>query len=305
MTRITPLFAIALCVATARSTAAADATPTDFVFNHLGVNANQSFATALRPDQPFTVTIQNTCATQFDYRMYGVPTPEIRTGDTRSTNNPLSTVVLKDTYDSKFGSYLVEIKKKAGGRACTNAGTTADLNEVTLVIAVTPIEWEIGQDAALTLSIKSHRAWTTQAVAVAGATAAAPSTVQKFKVVRDTDHEDPVRGNFVTMTHLYGPGANNGLALGFGLVDNDAEYYFGWSWGLGPRNHRVLNVTAGAVLTPVGALPAGIHQDDLLDDAATLKDFKVRHLFRAYVGFTATFLRSNGGAEKPQAKPES
>jgi hypothetical protein len=278
--------------------------PTEIVYNHAAVNANQTFHTTLRPSQDFSVTIQNTCPTQFDYRMYGVPNPEIRAAQPRAVGaaNPLTSVVLRAAFDAKFGSYLVEIRKKAGA-ACTDPGTgttVTDLKEVTLVVAVTPLEWEIGQDAAFTLSLKSPRVWTTEAVSVTGAGGA---NVQKFKVVRDSDHEDPVRVNFVTMTHFYGPTKDNGLSLGFGLVDNNPEYYFGWSWGLGPRNRRVLNVTAGAVLTPVTTLPDGIHENDLLDSAGALKDFKTNHAFRAYVGFTATFFKTNGGGEKPQAVP--
>ncbi len=236
-TRILSLLFVSLA---AGLPAAADDTTVQLYYDHLNTNTSVTIPTALRPGQKFRVTIQNTCPGQFVYDMHGLPT-QVRSQATKKALVPsrLEDKPLDGVYDSRYGSYLIDIHSKEGGTPCvTTAGKPADLRQVQIVMAVTPIEWEIGQDAALTLAPRAIRKWTTQPVSVTSTTAgsAGQTTVTQYKVVRDSDHEDPVRANFATLTHLYAPTWNQGLALGFGLVDNSAEYLLRLE--LGPRTPR-------------------------------------------------------------------
>jgi hypothetical protein len=283
-----------------------------------------SFNVSLHPRQSFQITIQNTCKPEFDYKLYGLPksTAPVH-AQAASPTTTVETVSLDAvTFDDRFGSYLLEIVKKPGEFTCVefvdNDGNpkamepdakdnrdynysngqivdpakghwrVVDLKEVTVVVAVQPLEWEVGQDAALTF---------------------VPKTSVKYvldsskKIARDQPREEPGRINFATLTHAYAPDHRWGLAAGFGAVNNELEYYLGLAVGFGPRTNRVFNMAAGVVFTPVTILPAGVNEGDTAE-ASVLNNLPTKHVGRAFVAITATFFRASGTADKPQAKPD-
>jgi hypothetical protein len=294
------------------SSARAQTEVTSFTYNHQGTNIDVEFITALKPRQTFTVNVENTCPTEFDYKLVGLTKdPAQIVFALEGGRSRLGTVPLSVVFDSQYSGYELKIARKPQPTRCvtTDGHDIDNLNEVTVTVRITALEWEVGQDAALTLTGWTNHAWTTQPTAIdvtsTGADGkAATSKVTKYKVVRDSEAQDPARVNFATMTHLYPPGSSWGPALGFGLVDNNAEYYFAVGGGFGERNRRILNWTAGVVYTPIGRLPAGIAEGDLLDDAAALKDFRRARVFRPFFGITATFFRATGNEQKPVAKPQ-
>lgn len=284
----------------------ANDTPVSITYDHQAINNGATLPVVLKPGQPFSVSITNTCEKQFTYSMHGLKTvPRAGAGAPPPPSSKLTTKVLSSTYDSQYGSYLVAIEKNGVPDCVDDAGKAVSLNAVDVVIAVTPLEWEVGQDAALSLIPWTSKKWTTQATTVVTTPASGNTpavTAQKFKVLRDADGEDVARASFATLTHFYAPSRNNGLALGFGLIDNNAEYYVGWSWGLGVRNSRVVNIAGGVAYTPTSVLPVGVQEGDVLDNAAALGTPRSVHRLRPFVAFTATFFRTNdNSAGKPQA----
>src|SRR5258706_1461897 len=230
--RSTAVTVLSVLMLAAGSASFADDTPVSITYDHQAINSGATLQVVLKPGQPFNVNITNTCERQFTYSIHGRKTvPRTGAGAPPPPSNKLTTRVLSSTYDSQYGSYLVTIEKNAAPDCVDDAGKAISLNTVDIVIAVTPLEWEVGQDAALSLIPWTSQKWTTQATTVvtpaSGSTPAV--TAQKFKVVRDADGEDVARASFATLTHLYAPGRNNGVALAFGLIDNSAEYYVGWS----------------------------------------------------------------------------
>jgi hypothetical protein len=288
---VSTLFVL-FCVTVA--SAAAQPVPKTVVYDHLS-GTDATLPIALKAKEAFVVSIQNTCPTEFDYKLVGLKKKEEQTvSGPPGGEVPLTTVTLTGEYDPQYSGYQVVIARKPDPKKCVFPGTAtpADLKEVRPLVSVTAIEWEYAQDAALTLTAGIDRHWT-----------ARPKDA-KFEVVRDGQNEDPVRANFATLTHFYAPARNWGPALGFGLVDNNAEYYFGLSHGLGERNKRILNIAYGVVYSPIARLPHDVHEGDLLDDPAKLKDFGTGHAFRPFVAFTATFFRSTSTDAKPTAKPQ-
>ena len=305
---------------------AADDPTIPVAYNHRSTNTAVTFHVALKPNQPFQVTILDTCEAQFDYALHGVPTAPADTAGLRAPPVPrLTTKVLTTRYDPQYGSYLLDITEKTGGSRCfewrdtkgipveppaaalndstheSQAGRwhEVELNPVQLVIAVTAIEWEIGQDAALAITPFAIRKWKTEPP---------PQTfnqvaTNQYRVVRHSDAEDIARFNFATLTHLYFPGRNHGPAMGLGVVDNTFEYYFGWSRGLGPRNNRVVNFATGVVITPVATLPPNVTEDGPLSQGTIEGEFGNALKARWFVAITATFFRSRGDSNQKPAAP--
>lgn len=296
---------------TVAAAAAGESANPVFTYNHRS-GADVTYTLTLKSGSKFTIVVENTCPTEFDYRMVGVTKPPAPASTLRKGGKaPLTTVNVEGKYDSEYAGYDLQIRAKEQPARCIDATNheVTDLKPVTVHVIIKPIEWEVGQDAALTLTAQVSRAWTTiptseQVTTTDASGRSATASVTRFKVVRDKDGEDQLRVNFATMTHFYRPNQNWGPALGFGLVDNNVEYYFGVGGGVGERNRRVLNWIVGAVYTPINRLPAGIKEDDLLADAASLKDFRKGHVVRPFVGITATFFRSSGNEQKPVATPQ-
>jgi hypothetical protein len=269
-------------------------------YDHRAINKPISYTVALRPGQRFAVTVLNTCEAEFDHLMYGVPRASVAAArDGADKPSPLSRVDLPPTaFDPQFGSYLVRIVRKQGGSQCVESAASAvpvtDLNEVDIVIAVNPLDWEVGQDAALSLSIRAVKKFF----------AAPGETATTKKIARESNGEESARLGFATLTHIYPPAWGHGPVAGFGAVNNEFEYYVGWSFGIGPRVRRIANVALGGVFTPVTTLPPGLTEGQVIPDGSVLNNLPTKHMWRFFVGMTATFFRTNGdSAAKPQATP--
>lgn len=302
------------------SDASAEDRIVNFDYDHRAVNGDLSYRTDLKPGQQFQVTIKNTCPQDFDYAMHGVPKAPLILRQTAPIPQ-LSTITEGPTiFDSQFGSYILLITRKhptnnscfewvdASGevkgppdkalQALTfNEGGEwrhVALKGVTIIIAVNPIEWELGQDASLNFAPFTDRHFTT----------AVTSDQAKKQVIRDKDREAPGRWNTSTLTHIYWPGRNHGLALGFGATNSKFEYYVGYGAGIGPRTKRLLNVATGLVYTPLVQLPDGIHEGDLIaNDSTALNNLPTQYAFRVFVAVTATLFHTNGTEGKPAAQP--
>jgi hypothetical protein len=272
---------------------AADLPP--FVYSHPPQDIKVVFPIAVKNSQHFAIQITNTCPEQFTYQIYAKTKPEtteakagiVRGGVERPQ---LRSVTVDSVYYDQFGAYELLIREREKPAYCDGA-PAGTLKSVTLTITFETPRWEIGGDAALTFAPGTVNEWTVDD----------PTTKL---VVRDSQHEAVGRFNFATLTHLYPPAWKGfGPVLGFGLVDNEVEYYFGAGLGLGPADKRHLNLATGVVFTTRSVLPAGVTEGKPVADPKVLESPSTQRAFRYFVAVTATFFRSSGGETKPNAPP--
>jgi hypothetical protein len=275
----------------------------------------------LRDKDKFSIQVENTCEGQFDYTVYGIERA-ISGQPERAPVGPapvaqLSTKSVQGTYDSKYGIYVLKIASAADPKPCYefvdkdgkavstdkipkaaltdpnysgpegNWKVVGDLKALSVFVPVAEAAFEVAQDAALTIMVRADDKYYADA----------------NKVVQyNGNQSDPVRFQFATLTHFYLPGRSHGPAVGFGATNNVIDVYGGYSFGLGPRDHRLLNLAIGVVLTKVPALPAGIAVGtSTISDPTTLEKLATHYAPRLFVGVTATFFKS--GDRSPGDKP--
>lgn len=260
-----------------------------FLYSHPPGDIRVAFPVALKNGQEFTIQIIDTCPEQFTYQIHGVVTPPEPPDESRKALRRLTSATIKSVYYSQFGAYELRIRERENPTYCQQGGTEVKhLRNVTLTITFQTTMWEIGGEAAMTFIPGTLKKWIVD-----------PTS---SKVARDSDHESAGRFNFATLTHLYPPGWKGvGPVVGFGLVDNDPEYYFGVGVGLGPENKRHLNLTAGFAFTKRNVLPAGVTEGKPVPDPKVLDSLPVQRTFRPFVALTATFFRTSGSDTKPTA----
>jgi hypothetical protein len=291
-------------------------------YDHQSVNGSLSYTIDVKPGQQFQVTIKHTCPQDFDYTLHGVEKAKVSRAALGGPVPQLQTDIKgPTTFESQYGSYLLIIARKHQENTCLQwvdqTGTPAtpppaavtdpatsladgskwtavELNAATVIVAINAIDWEVGQDAAINFAPSTERHFITIPV---------PGDPAKKQVIRDTDREAPGRWNTATLTHIYWPGLNHGIAVGFGASNSKFEYYFGYGGGIGPRSKRFLNVAAGAVYTPLTQLPDGVHEKDIVTDASVLNNLPTQYTFRLFFALTATLFQSNNPNGKPAAQP--
>lgn len=272
--------------------AQAQTSPVVLVYDHASVNRDMELRVSLRPGDRFQVEVLHTCPSFFDYsvnRITKVATPRMGVGpDTRLELEPMTLDPV--VHEAQYAAYEVEISKSTGGTPCVKP-----LNEVTLRVVVETLDWRFVQSAALAMTWGKQPRYFAQAQAVGEGEAA------QFKVVRDQGEEDPGRFEIATLTHIFPPGRQFGVAVGFGAEQNQLQYYLGGSFDP-TRGSHLFNISAGFVWASMARLPDGIRENDIISDAAKLNNLPTKRRVRLFFAVTASFFQSGQGKATAPAK---
>jgi hypothetical protein len=267
----------------AAATALASAAPIALVYDHASSNRDMEYHVALRPGDQFQLRILNTCPNLFDYSINRVTKTATPSTSSPAAAIPLSEKVLDPvTHDARYAAYDIEISKAANGIPCD-----IPLEAVKLRVSVDTLDWRFVQSAALAMTIAPQPRYVAEPQAVGGGQPA------EFKVVREKESEDPGRLEIATLTHIYGPGRQWGVAAGFGAQQNQLQYYLGASFDP-TRGSHMFNIASGFVWASLPRLPDGIHENDLITDATKLNDLPLAHRIRFFFAVTASLFQSSG-----------
>jgi hypothetical protein len=309
-----------------------------YTFDHYLQKDGGTSLTELDTGEQFKIVLSHTCEHAFEYTVFKSPhipnpraTGQQGVSSDNAPHNPVTTVTKGPiAHEAKYGSYLLEVKRKANNQgrcdvwlnadgtptdppaeAKENRASTAggghwerdvEFPSAVYVVAVETNQWDIGADAALAFVQGVDKKFTT-AVAPPGANGTVDPT--KKVVVADEEGEAPGRISFGTLTHFYLPKTSTGPVVGFSVVnaeENQTQYFFGWGLGVGPKSTR-LNVASGLAYAPVPTLPAGIKINDPITDESKIATLRNVYRWRWFISFTATLFRTGDTTKPPAPNP--
>jgi hypothetical protein len=257
--------------------------PKDVVYNHLKGGAT-SFVRDLKNGEQIFIVINDTCPTQFEYEVEGfekeTPPPSIR------YDFDLSTKKVPLVHDSRYGGYLVHMRKVEGRSACKGGDA---LVSKTLLISVRDITWDISFTGGFTVSSLTNPVFAIETD---------PDGTTK-RVIEDSEKKDAVNlgiGAFVHVFHQRLPW----LAPAFGLgirSDSKTEYFLGGAVRLSDK----AAINAGVAFGPVTRLPAGVDPDDAVTDDNLLTTLPTRTAPGFFVALSYSFLNARSHLDKPFA----
>lgn len=136
--------------------------PVETVFDHRG-GGPTSYTLLLTDGELFTITVSNTCLTEFVYEVLGVgssgrdqlpftPLTDFR-DETQRDSVRLSTWTHAIRHNESYAGYLVTISRRSGASfVCIDGDQTVALEPVTLVINTPKKDWDIALSGGYTLS---------------------------------------------------------------------------------------------------------------------------------------------------------
>ena len=271
------------------------------VFTHSGCpvvepakECRSSFVLDLADREPFIVRIRSTEPDNYSYTIAGVVLERSATAKRQAGGDTLPSHDLPQQHDKRFGGYVVTIRKKSS--------TTGSLPEATLLISVRTNEWKTSFGGGFTFTNLVGNAYAIRDKTTA-ATATTPASVTST-LVRDDARKDEAAYGAATFVHLF-HSAHESIAASFGLGlslngATGTAYYAGPSFRFGDKGA----LTIGAVVGPVRTLPAGLHEDDTIQDRTTVANAlatpPTRNAVKAFFAFSYTFL---GGGQSELNKP--
>lgn len=255
----------------------------------------------LRHGDPFTVVIDSTDRTRYDYAITGLkapdPAPSVAARAAPGTPRNTDVVALPAVYDRQFAGYVVRVTRKPDV-------ADADLGDLTATVTVEVQEWRAGFGGGFTASSLTDPAYAVREEVVPGAPAAnagagAASTPRtRLRFVDDPGRRDdasPGAGSFVHVWHGRAPW----MAATFGLGlerDRAATYFAGPSLRLGDQAVLTAGPAWGRVRTP----PPGVAVGDSVGSANVINTLGMRTRRGWFVGLSYTFI---GGAQDALRKP--
>lgn len=253
----------------------------------------------LRHGDPFTIVIDSTDRTKYDYAITGLkapdPAPNVAAQAALGTPRNTDVVALPAVYDRQFAGYVVRVTRKPDV-------ADADLGDLTATVTVEVQEWRAGFGGGFTASNLTDPAYAIREevvpVAPAANAGAEPTTRTRLRFVDDPGRRDdasPGAGSFVHVWH----GRTPWLAATFGLGlerDRAATYFAGPSLRLGDQAVLTAGPAWGRVRTP----PPGVAVGDSVGSANVINTLGMRTRRGWFVGLSYTFI---GGAQDALKKP--
>jgi hypothetical protein len=261
--------------------------PRDVHYDHQK-GGQASITRDLKNGDQMTVFITHTCPTQFEYEIRGYE-KETPPAATAKAVMGLSTKKLPLVHDSKYGGYVVSIRRIEGKDPCTEAGNVVNLESQTFLILVREATWDLSFTGGFTVSSLKNPVYAFKTDADG----------RTKHVVEDTDKVDAATLGIAAFVHVYHQ-KHPWIAPAFGIgirTDNKTEYYIGGAF----RMNDKAAINAGVVFGPVTTLPAGVKVGDTVTDNNTLNNLPTRTGRGFFVAFSYSFLNARGALEKPFA----
>lgn len=283
------VLALFIVLAAGPAALAADdkAGPKDVPYDHLNGGAT-SFVRDLKNGEQITVIITNTCPGQFEYEIRGFPkeAPPKVSGLSVPAPKSLEPKKLPPVHDTKYGGYVIFIRKIDGKPACQGG---ENLGSQMLLISVREANWDLSFTGAFTISGLTNPVYGFKT----------DPDGQTKRVIEDQAKQDSASLGIAAFVHVFHQ-SHPWVAPVFGLgirADSKTEYFLGGAI----RMNDKAAINAGVVFGPVNRLPAGVNPGDVVTDDNLLTSPATRTGTSFFVAFSDPFLNVRSYLEKPFA----
>ena len=251
-------------------------------FDHLQ-DGDRTYTLHLQDGEEFTVQIQNTCSTMFQYEVRGF---EPESPISALAPEPLSTKELSLTHEDVYGGYVVLIRR-ASDSACEGGDA---LQDRVLVIYVPTTTWSLAFAGGFTVEGLTDAVYALQPHS---------SIADAKQIVTEAEKRDKFTLGVATFAHVY----HTGLpwltgTFGLGIQEpTKTEYYL----GPGVRLGDTMTISLGVVLGTESRLPAGIDKTRPVFDDNILSDLPRKASYGWFLALSYSFLQTGDQFKKPFA----
>lgn len=282
-------------------------TPATVTYDHLKDGERRFYSLRLQAGQQFQVKILNTCRQAFVPELVGIERAAAppALGPPAAPDQPPKVadyVFGPHTHDDRYGGYFVNIRRRTQGATDCQAadGTTADLKDATLVIAVATESWDLAISGGFTFDGLTDPVFALRSL---------PGETKK-QVFEEAAKRDSAKlgiASFIHVFHRAHPWFVPVLGIGI-RSDNKTVYYLGLAWRLGDK----AAINGGIAAGPIARLPAGTNlttnpedRANLVDDANVLNNLSSKTIWRWFFGLSYTFIDVRERVLKPFAGTSS